>query len=75
MRVVWYAQQYDREGNTFCFGALKVRRVVGQCGMGARQPGIMHGLQGSATSLPSVPALFLLSCVTLEEPPDPLALP
>ena len=57
------------------FGAPKVQRVVGQCGMGARQPGIMHGLQGGTTSLPSVPALFLLSCVTLEEPLDPLALP
>lgn len=76
VRVDWYPQQYDHEGNTFFFffGAPKVRRVVGQCGTGARQPGIMQDLQGGATSLTSVPALLLLSCVTLEEPPDPLAL-
>lgn len=74
VRVDWYPQQYDHEGNTFCFGAPKEQRVVGQCGTGAHQPGIMQGLQGGATSLTSVPALLLLSCVTLEEPPDALAL-
>lgn len=74
VREDWYPQQYDHEGNTFFSWAPKVQRVVSQCGMGARQPGIMHGLQGGATSLTSVPVLLLLSCATLEKPPDPLAL-
>lgn len=65
MQEDWYSQQYDHEGNTFCFGAPKVWRVFGQCGM---------GLRGSATSLTLVPALFLFSSATLEEPPDTLAL-